>query len=74
MIVELIYRIIPWWEKLLWRKWKYVMIVGALFYVLAQFAQLMLLGLVFKEASDNSSSIQTKHLQHIAVHKVNLFN
>lgn len=58
-----------WIKKIFWKRWKYILLVAAVIFVFLQIGNMSILGFV-SESSANTR-INTKHLQHVAVKKVN---
>lgn len=57
---------ISWWNKIVWKKWKYLLLGVTIIYVLIQIGNIRILGFV----SDSANTADTKHRQHVAVKKV----
>ncbi|XP_016844650.1 uncharacterized protein LOC100118043 [Nasonia vitripennis] len=57
---------ISWWNKIVWKKWKYILLGVTVIYVLIQIGNMSILGFV----SDSTNTADTKHRQHAAVKKI----
>lgn len=55
-----------WWTRIFWKKWKYLLIVVAVIFVIVQIGNMSILGLV----TEPPKPIYTKHHPHVAADKV----